>query len=187
MCPRRELWGQGRARSPQPWGRVRRSPPGPRRCLVCLRRAASGPGGAAGSWRIRKSRAENAVEGRWKRAPGAGGSQGIAPASAPRPGAGVRASPGSWRLRPGAAAASLDLSLLAPEKAVQVLFSGTAPGLRDPRPKMLSNAADSQKAISYLLSGLFQGTPAWQRLASLQPPRLTKSKRWPRRLCPPPG
>lgn len=39
---------------------------------------------------------------------------------------------------------------------------------------MLSNAADSQKAISYLLLGLFQGTPAWQRLASLQSLRLTK-------------
>lgn len=52
---------------------------------------------------------------------------------------------------------------------------------------MLSNAADSQKAISYSLLGLFQGTPAWQRLASLQPPPLTKSKRWPRRLLSPRG
>lgn len=85
------------------------------------------------------------------------------------------------------AAASLDLSFLAPEKAVQVLFSGTAPRLRDTSPKMLSNAADSQKAISYSLLGLFQGTPAWQRLASLHPPPLTKSKRWPRRLLSPRG
>lgn len=68
----------------------------------------------------------------------------------------------------GAAAASLGLSLLAPEKAVRVLFSGTAPGLLGIRPKMLSNAAASQKAISYSLPGLFQGTPAWQRLAAPQ-------------------
>lgn len=112
------------------------------------------------------------------------GVPGHRPAAAPQPPpTGMWTSPRGWRLPPGAAAAaaSLDLSLLAPEKAVQVLFSGTAPGLRDPCPKMLSNAAEGQKAISYLLLGLFQGTPAWQGLASL--PRLTKSKRRPRSVC----
>lgn len=77
---------QGRATCPEPGGRVHRSPRGPRRCPVRPGRAASGPGGAPGSRNVCKRRAENAVEGRWKRAPpGAGRGQGIAPASAPQP------------------------------------------------------------------------------------------------------
>lgn len=92
----------------------------------------------------------------------------------------MRARPEGWRPCPGAAAAaaaaaaSLGLPLLAPETVIQVLFSGTAPEPRVPRPKMLSNAEDSQKAISFLLPGLLQGTPAWERLASSQPSALGK-------------
>lgn len=152
--------------APSPARSVRRStdPPRPRGTGAVPRPGESRPRSRDGSACPRPSR--SGARGVKRRAPDTGAFARIAPKMPSRGagrGLGQREPPAA-----GAAAASLGLSLLAPEKAVRVLFSGTAPGLLGIRPKMLSNAAASQKAISYSLPGLFQGTPGWHRLAAPQ-------------------